>query len=81
MPRYKLRTLLIVLSLGPPLLAVGWWIFTTDQPVRRVTDAELAFAIVVAFVLTCVVACLLSGLLLAGAIGVVQWVYAKMRRN
>ena len=23
--RYKLRTLLIVLALGPPLLAVGWW--------------------------------------------------------
>jgi len=23
--RYRLRTLLIVLALGPPLLAVGWW--------------------------------------------------------
>ena len=23
--RYKLRTLLIVLALGPPVLALGWW--------------------------------------------------------
>jgi len=23
--RYRLRTLLIVLALGPPVLAVGWW--------------------------------------------------------
>lgn len=81
MPRYKLRSLLIVLAVGPPLLAVAWWMLTTDQPAREVTDAELAFAIVATFVLTCVVACLLSGLLLAGAIGVVQWLYAKVRRN
>jgi hypothetical protein len=25
MPRYKLRTLLIVLALGPPLLAGAYW--------------------------------------------------------
>jgi hypothetical protein len=25
MLRYKLRTLMIVLALGPPVLAVGWW--------------------------------------------------------
>lgn len=25
MLRYKLRTLLIVLALGPPLIAVAWW--------------------------------------------------------
>jgi len=24
-PRYKLRTLLILLAILPPLLAVGWW--------------------------------------------------------
>ena len=24
-PRYKLRTLLILLAVLPPLLAVGWW--------------------------------------------------------
>ena len=24
-PRYKLRTLLILLAIMPPLLAVGWW--------------------------------------------------------
>jgi len=24
-PRYKLRTLLILLEVLPPLLAVGWW--------------------------------------------------------
>ena len=26
--RYRLRTLLIVLALGPPVLAVGWWATT-----------------------------------------------------
>jgi hypothetical protein len=25
MPRYKLRTLLIVLALGPPIIALEWW--------------------------------------------------------
>jgi hypothetical protein len=25
MPRYKLRTLLIVLAIGPPVLAGAWW--------------------------------------------------------
>jgi len=25
MPRYKLRTLMIVLAVGPPLLAAAWW--------------------------------------------------------
>ena len=25
MPRYKLRTLLIVLALGPPIIALAWW--------------------------------------------------------
>jgi hypothetical protein len=25
MLRYKLRTLLILLAVGPPLLAVAWW--------------------------------------------------------
>ena len=27
MPRYKLRTLLIVLALGPVVIAAGWWWF------------------------------------------------------
>jgi hypothetical protein len=26
--RYRLRTLLIVLALGPPVLAGGWWKYT-----------------------------------------------------
>jgi len=25
MPRYSLRTLLILLALGPPILALCWW--------------------------------------------------------
>ena len=25
LPRYKLRTLLIALALGPPLIALAWW--------------------------------------------------------
>jgi len=29
--RYKLRTLLIVLALGPPVLALGWWQYTKWQ--------------------------------------------------
>ena len=27
--RYRLRTLLIVLALGPPILAAGWWAMKT----------------------------------------------------
>jgi hypothetical protein len=79
--RYRLRTLLIVLALGPPLIAMAWWMLTSVQPERKVTDAELAFAIVATFVLTCIVACLLSGLLLAGVIALIHWLYAKFQRN
>ena len=42
MPRYKLRTLLIVLALGPPLLAVGYWKverYARYQAARRRLDA------------------------------------------
>ena len=27
MVRFRLRTLLIVLALGPPVLAIGWWLW------------------------------------------------------
>jgi len=30
--RFRLRTLLIVLALGPPLLAAGWWAYDTFRP-------------------------------------------------
>jgi hypothetical protein len=30
MLRYKLRTLMIVLAVMPPLLAVGWWAMRTS---------------------------------------------------
>ena len=32
MPRYKLRTLLIVLALGPPVLAGGYWLWDRLRP-------------------------------------------------
>ena len=31
MPRYKLRTLLILLAVLPPVLAVGWWGYSAWQ--------------------------------------------------
>ena len=34
--RYRLRTLLVVLALGPPLLAALWWL--TRDPVREERD-------------------------------------------
>jgi len=33
MPRYRLRTLLIVLALGPPVLAGAWWLCRIVRPV------------------------------------------------
>jgi hypothetical protein len=35
MLRYKLRTLLIVLALGPPVLAWTWWGYTTYMRARE----------------------------------------------
>jgi hypothetical protein len=29
--QYRLRTLLILLAVGPPLLAVGWWSLGTER--------------------------------------------------
>ena len=29
--RYRLRTLLIVLALAPPLLAAGWWTWSSGR--------------------------------------------------
>jgi hypothetical protein len=47
MPRYKLRTLLIVLAVGPPLIAFGW--FWTTQPdfggIWRPLIGMIAFAL------------------------------------
>jgi len=42
MPRYKLRTLLILLAILPPLLAVGWWKYSAwraEQERRRAAEA------------------------------------------
>ncbi len=36
--RYKLRTLLIVLALGPPMLAGGWW--TRQAILARSREAQ-----------------------------------------
>ena len=36
--RYRLRTLLIVLALGPPVLAGTWFIYS--EPSRRQQEAE-----------------------------------------
>lgn len=41
--RYRLRTLLIVLALGPPFLAAAWW--TTASMARE--SHSLAFAVAV----------------------------------
>jgi len=42
MLRYKLRTLLILLALLPPLLAVGWWGYSVwkAERARRAAEAE-----------------------------------------
>jgi len=38
MPRYKLRALLIVLALGPPVLAGGWFVYAWDRNARYVYE-------------------------------------------
>jgi hypothetical protein len=43
--RYRLRTLLIVLAILPPLLAVGWWKYAAwkaEQERRQAAEAEKA---------------------------------------
>jgi len=43
--RYRLRTLLIVLAVLPPLLAGGWWKYSAwraDQARQRALEAEKA---------------------------------------
>ena len=39
MPRYKLRTLLILLAIGPPMLAIGFWAWTEY---RAAQEREIA---------------------------------------
>ncbi len=41
MLRYRLRTLLIVLALGPPVLAAGWWGWSEYQEWRERQRREL----------------------------------------
>jgi hypothetical protein len=33
--RYRLRTLLILLAIGPPVLALGWFAWQAWRPARR----------------------------------------------
>lgn len=42
MLRYQLRTLLILLAILPPLLAVGWWKYSAwkAEQARRAAQAE-----------------------------------------
>lgn len=40
--RYRLRTLLILLAVLPPLLAVGWWNYATWRAERDRRAAEAA---------------------------------------
>lgn len=47
MIRYKLRTLLIILAVGPPLIAAGWWVSKTDD--ELVHTAVAIAALVVGF--------------------------------
>lgn len=78
--QFRLRTLLIVLALAPPVIATAWWTFSTVHwEERKVTDAGLAFAMVVAFILTYIVACLIVGLLFAGVISAINWLIAKIQ--
>ena len=45
MPRYKLRTFLLLLAILPPLLAVGWWKYSAwraEQARRKAAEAEKA---------------------------------------
>jgi hypothetical protein len=50
MPRYRLRTLLIVLALGPPALAGVWWIATQEAAgvvvLVSVLPASVLYAVV-----------------------------------
>jgi hypothetical protein len=39
--RYRLRTLLIVLVLGPPLLAAMWFVFTIVSGIREAERQRL----------------------------------------
>ena len=79
MLRYKLRTLLIILALGPPIIAVVWREFSTAQWKAKVTDAGIAFATVVVLIFTCFAACLVACFLVACVIIAINWLIAKMQ--
>ena len=40
MTRYSLRTLLILLAIGPPMLAGAWWGYQREVERRRRTDFD-----------------------------------------
>ena len=59
--RFRLRTLLIVLALGPPVLAGAWWAATTSGEVLRLL--QLAFGIAIAVAWVCALFALATGLI------------------
>jgi hypothetical protein len=75
--RYRLRTLLIVLAIGPPVIGVVWKLSTVRWE-WKVNDAEIAFAMVAAFILTYFVACLIAVALVACMISALSWFIAKI---
>jgi len=76
--RFRLRTLLIVLALGPPLLALGWKLSTLHGD-RKITDFALALGLVGALLLMYFVACLIAGFLVASLISAVNWLIGKIQ--
>ena len=54
MPRYKLRTLLIVVALGPPALAGAWWAARQDREALEVLLLVAVFPLSVFYAVVCV---------------------------
>ena len=76
--RFRLRTLLIVLALGPPVIGVVWK-FSTVRWEGKVKDVEIAFAMVAAFIITYFVACLIAVVLVACMIIAISWFIARIQ--
>jgi len=43
--RYRLRTLLILLAVMPPLLAVSWWKYTASREEQQAKQTEIIIQI------------------------------------
>ena len=78
--RFRLSTLLLATTVGPPVLAVVRMALTQPGD-RAITDFTLGVILISVILLSYFAACLIIGFLFISVVKVATWLFAKFQRR